>query len=142
MGKRLGYRIHVSKPDRNAMKEIVQKIRIPKLIILFSIFLIGSSTWWFIQIFINPKWFSNPSNIFYSFTKLGILVAGINLLKRKKWAIYLYGVIYIITAISFFAGPAFKNMAVPYANILDPAIFVVLTGLVSFMFFKYWEWFQ
>ena len=116
-----------------------KKSKTPVLILCFAIFIIVTTLWWFAQLFINPETLTNPNNIFFTATKFGVLISGIGLLRMKKWAVYLYAGVYLVTAVSFFVFPAGQKLSAQVAPILIAFIFVAFTSLLALMFFKYWK---
>lgn len=59
----------------------------PIIIVCFAIFLIGITSWWFLQLILNPESMFNRTNIFL-ITKANVLIAAIGLIKMKKWSVY------------------------------------------------------
>jgi hypothetical protein len=119
------------------MSEGDKKSKTPIIILCFSIFIIGTSSWWFIQLFFNPDMLSNQINIFFTVTKLSVIVAGVGLIKMKKWGVYLYIIVYFISVISYFALPSNQGNAVRLSPMLLFVALIVVTSLLSIMFLKY-----
>jgi hypothetical protein len=112
--------------------------RRPIILTIFSIFVLGSSIWWFVNLFLHPETITNSNNSIYSITKLGVLVSSIGMLLLRKWGVYLYAVTYIVTCILFFVLDQPHKLPENQQNTIAGIVIVVVTILVVFMFRKYW----
>ena len=121
------------------MKEGSEKTKIPILILLFAIFIIAASSWWFIQLAIHPKFLLDNTNILYSFTKFGVLVSGVGLLFMRKWSVYLYGTVYCITIVLFVKSPDYQIFSEQIPTVYIIGSIIVLTLLLLSMFCGYWK---
>ena len=135
------YPVFRKRMDYSISKEENKK-RIPTLIMCYALFLIGSAGWWFFQIGIDYKSLLIDKNLFFSLTKLGVLVSGIGMLKMKKWSVYLYIVIYFITAVSFFYNYSEHTFSAKPSLVVAACTFSIITILLSTMFVKYWNEFK
>ncbi len=127
--------ISTSNSNENLNVKVPKRVPVPLL--CYSIFLIGASSWWFIQLFASPEKFLVPMNIFYSITKMSVLISGIGIIMQRTWAVYLYLTTYCITVIIFFAGSAYKNSLEQVPTIVIFSTLIIFTSLIFFMFYKY-----
>ncbi len=109
---------------------------------LFAISLIGVGAWWFIQMLLAPELFPVRKNIFFSFTKLGTIVAGIGLLKMKKWGIYIYAIMFLVTTVSIFSSSPTQTIYGQIPLMILVVSLVIAISLLALMFIKYWKKFS
>lgn len=119
--------------------KIKQERTRPIILTIFSVFVFGSSLWWFVNLFIHPETITNANNAIYSVTKLGVFVSSIGMLLLRKWGVYLYAGTYIITCILFFVLDQPQKLPENQQNIIAGIVIAVVTILLLFMFKKNWH---
>ncbi len=118
---------------------IKQERKRPIILTIFSIFVLGSTLWWFGKLILNPETINNANNTIYSVTKLGAFVSSIGMLLLRKWGVYLYIATYLATCILFFVLDQPLKLPENQQTMVGGVVIAIITVLLFMLFKKNWN---